>query len=86
MIIEYNTSVFTPAGWRGVTVRAEAVRTKPKTASVKRVITVDGTEPVGYASRTGTKRQCYNAKHVALRELGKAKRLSACTIINEGTP
>jgi hypothetical protein len=78
--IEYETSVFTPAGWRGVTIRAEAVPTSAKMATVCRVVVIDGEAPLGYTTRTGAKRQRYNARGIAQREIGARKRLSSCVL------
>jgi len=82
MLINYNTSVFTPAGWRHVTITAQVEKISEKRAKVVEVIKIDGEKPTGYASRTGAKRQTYSAKGVALREVGAVKILSKCTIID----
>ena len=79
--IEYSASVFTDAGWRGVTICAEAQHISPKMVEVTEVVSIDGEPPTGYTSRTGAKRQRYHAGGVAKRELGKHKRLSACRVI-----
>lgn len=79
--IRYNASVFTPAGWRGVEITAEARRISPKMLEVVRVTAIDGEEPTGYTSRTGAKRQTYNAKGVAQREVGARKRASSCRVV-----
>lgn len=34
MIIRYNASVFTPAGWRGVTITAKAEQTRDRKSVV----------------------------------------------------
>jgi hypothetical protein len=68
-------------GWRSVTIKAEAEKISEKMAKVIKVLTMDGDEPHGYTSRTGAKRQTYNASGIALREEGKAKRLPACRIV-----
>lgn len=84
MIIEYETSVFLPNGrmWRPVTVRAEAEPNRTgKMASVKKVLTIDGKEPVGWQSRTGARRQQFHAPGIAAREVGKNKRVSACRVV-----
>lgn len=80
--IEYNASVFTPAGWRGVTIQAEAERLSEKMARVVRVVAIDGQLPVGTQSRTGARRQEFYAGGVAEREVGARKRLSACAILS----
>jgi len=79
--IRYSASVFTDAGWRGVEITAEAVRTSPKMLEVLLVTEIDGEAPTGYTSRTGAKRQRYNAAGIAKREVGKRKRASACEIL-----
>ena len=79
--IEYSASVMVPAGWRSVTITAEAEKTSEKMAKVINVIAIDGEEPNGYTSRTGAKRQTYNASGIARREVGSKKRLSSCKII-----
>ena len=45
------------------------------------VTEIDGDEPAGYKSRTGAKRQQYNASSIALREVGAKKRISTCKIL-----
>lgn len=78
--IKYNASVFTAAGWRGVEIEAKAEQTSPKMATVTEVVSIDGDDPTGYTSRTGAKRQTYNAAGIAQREVGTKKRLSSCEI------
>jgi hypothetical protein len=81
--IKYNTSVFTAVGWRGVTIEANAQQISAKTAEVIEVLLIDDEQPVGYTSRTGAKRQTYNAAGVARREVGMKKRLSSCEIVED---
>ena len=81
--IKYETSVFTGAGWRGVTVTALAELLSPKRASVVEVVDIDGEGNSGYASRTGAKRQQYNVGSTARREVGAVKILSKCTVVGE---
>ena len=83
MKITYKTSVCTPAGWRGVIVLAKAAPVTAKTVTVTEVLEIDGEEPTGYTSRTGAKRQRYNAAGIAQREIGSRKRLSSCLTIEE---
>jgi len=64
MQIAYESSVFTPAGWRSVTITAVAEKISAGMASVLSVIAIDGEKPVGYTSRTGAKRQQFNAAGV----------------------
>ena len=80
MQISYNASVFTPAGWRGVTITAEAEQTSKAMATVTKVIAIDGEDPHYGMSRTGANRQKYNGKGIAEREVGARKRLSSCTV------
>lgn len=82
MKIKYSASVFTPAGWRSVEIEADAVRVSPGYAVVAEITTINGEPPVGYTSRTGAKRQTYNAGGVAQREIGAKKRISACDIVS----
>ena len=79
--IKYTASVFTGAGWRSVTVAAEADQISAGMAAVARVITIDGEAPRAGMSRTGAKRQQYNGQAIAKREIGARKRLSACAVI-----
>lgn len=79
--VEYNSSVFTPAGWRGVTITAAAEQISPKRCRILCVMLVDGKVPSGYASRTGARRQTYNASAVSRREIGKVKNLSSLAIL-----
>ena len=76
--ITYSSSVFTPAGWRNVTVTALAERLSAKRAKVVEVVDIDGEGAVGYASRTGAKRQQYNVGGTAKREVGAVKILAKC--------
>lgn len=80
--ISYNASVFTAAGWRGVTITAMAEPSKTgKMARVVEVLEIDGETPTGTMSRTGAKRQQYHGTGIAQREVGANKRISACEII-----
>jgi hypothetical protein len=78
--ITYTASVYTPAGWRSVTVTAEADQTSAGMATVTRVTAIDGEEPAGTMSRTGARRQQFHGTGVAAREVGARKRLSACSV------
>ena len=79
--IKYASSVFTGAGWRSVTIAAEAEQTSAGMATVARVTAIDGEAPSYGMSRTGAKRQQYNGQAIAAREIGARKRLSACAVI-----
>lgn len=80
--IKYTSSVFTPAGWRGVTIKATATKTSEKMAEVVEVLEIDGEDPKCNMSRTGASRQRYNGKSISYREVGAKKRLSTCEILN----
>jgi hypothetical protein len=79
--IKYTASVFTAAGWRSVTVIADADKISAGMAAVARVITIDGEAPRAGMSRTGARRQQYNGQAIAKREIGARKRLSVCAIV-----
>ena len=82
--IRYAASVFTQAGWRSVIITANAVPNKTgKMARVTEVTAIDGQTPTTGMSRTGAKRQAYNGKSIAAREVGANKRISACEIIED---
>ena len=86
MKIEYSASVYTAAGWRSVTITADAAQVSAGMARVDQVTAIDGAPPVGYTSRTGARRQQYHAAGIALREIGKRKRISTCRIIADEVP
>lgn len=81
MIIQYNTSVFTPAGWRSESVTARVEPITAARARVVEVLDIGGNGNSGYASRTGAKRQAYNVGGVAKREIGAVKLVSKATIV-----
>lgn len=83
MKIEYTASVMVPAGWRSITVTALVNRVSKAMAEVIEVVAIDGEAPTGWTSRTGAKRQTFNARGIAQREIGMRKRLSACSIIED---
>ena len=83
MKIEYTASVFTPAGWRNVTIAADAERVSANYARVLAVTAIDGETPAGTMSRTGARRQQYSGSGVAAREVGARKRLSACNVLED---
>jgi len=82
IVIKYNTSVFTPAGWRGEVVTAHAEKISEKRARVVSVIDIGENGNSGYGSRTGAKRQAYNVGGVAMREIGAVKILSKCEAVS----
>ena len=83
MKIFYSIGVFTPAGWRPVSICAMVECISPKMARVISVETIDGKAPSHYMSRTGSKRQKYDGAYFAAREIGKRKRLSDCVVFGE---
>ena len=85
MKIEYSASVYTAAGWRSVTISADAEQISAGMARVDQVTAIDGAPPVGYTSRTGAKRQQYHAAGIAQREIGKRKRIGTCKILTEAS-
>lgn len=82
MMILYSVGAFTRAGWRQVSICAQAENTTPKMARVLYVVSIDGKPAMGWHSRTGAKRQQYDASSIAAREIGAIKRLSSCVIVN----
>lgn len=80
LTITYTASVYTKAGWRGVSIKAEARQISAGMAKVNRVLEIDGETPRGTMSRTGAHRQQYWGTGVAQREVGARKRLSACEV------
>jgi hypothetical protein len=81
--ITYHGSVCVDVGWRSILIKAEAVPCGRGLAEIIRVFSVDGNDPTAtWASRTGARRQSYSPSSVALREVGKRKRLSACEIVD----
>ena len=81
MKIKYNTSVFTPAGWRNEVVTAQAEAISPKRLRVVRVDDIGGNGCTGYGSRTGAKRQAYHVGGVAKREVGAVKLLGKVEVV-----
>jgi hypothetical protein len=81
MQIRYNTSVFTPAGWRSETVTAQAEAISPKRLRVVAVMDIGGNGSTGYASRTGAKRQQYSVGGIAKREVGAVKLLGKVEVV-----
>jgi phage terminase large subunit-like protein len=82
IVIKYTASVYTPAGWRGVTITAKATKTSEKMALVVEVLEINGESPKSSMSRTGASRQRFNGRGISCREVGAKKRLSACEILN----
>ena len=80
MVIGYNSSVYVPAGWRQVYIKALAEPISEKRAKVLEVLEIDGEEIKANMSRTGAKRQTYHGTGIAQREIDKVKILSKCDI------
>jgi hypothetical protein len=76
MIIKYTSSVKTPAGWRSELITAKAEQISDKRLRVVEVIDIGGNGAVGYASRTGAKRQQYNVTYFARQQIGVIKLLN----------
>lgn len=81
MKIKYNASVFTPAGFRSVTMTATAEKISDKRVKVLEVTEIDGEKVEANMSRTGAKRQAFYGIGAAAKEQGKTKNLSACQIL-----
>jgi hypothetical protein len=81
MKIKYSSSVKTLAGWRSVTVLAEAESLSEKRVKVLKVLDIDGEGNSGFASRTGANRQKYNLGYFAEAEVGKTKNISSIEVI-----
>lgn len=78
--IKYAGSVKCAAGFRSVTITADAEKISDKRVKVVRVTDIDG-DGVGFNSRTGAKRQQYNGHYTAQLEQGKIKNLSSCEVL-----
>jgi hypothetical protein len=85
MVITYNSSVKTQAGWRSVTVTAEAVQISDKRVTVVKVLDIDGEGNSGFASRTGANRQKYNLGYFASAQAGLTKNIGAIQVKTEVT-
>ena len=81
MIIKYDSSVKTAAGWRNVTVTAEADKISEKRLIVQKVVDIDGNGSSGYASRTGAKRQEYSGGYFAKQQIGAVKLTSKVEVL-----
>lgn len=79
--IKYTSSVKVEAGWRDVQIKALAEQISAGMAVVREVIAIDGETPACGQSRTGAKRQQFNGKAWAAKQIGAKKRLSACQIV-----
>ena len=83
MILKYSVGVNVPAGWRQVSIVAECEPISPQMARVLNVRSIDGEAPNTTQSRTGARRQEFNGLWWAKREIGKTKRISACSEVTE---
>lgn len=79
--IQYTSSVKVEAGWRDVQIKARAENISAGMAVVREVIEIDGETPAYGQTRTGAKRQSFNGKAWAAKQIGAKKRLSACEIV-----
>jgi hypothetical protein len=79
--VKYNAAVLVDAGWRQVIIIATAEKISEKRVSITEVTSIDGQIPVGYQSRTGARRQTFNADSIAAREIGKIKNISTLTLL-----
>ena len=83
MKIKYYAGIHVPAGWRQVEYISTVEKISPKMVKVIHVDLIDGEEPSKKQSRTGANRQKFNGEWWAAHEVGKNKRLSSCTILEE---
>ena len=81
MKVKYNASVFTPAGFRSVTMTAIVEKISDKRVKVLEVTEINGEEVKANMSRTGAKRQAFYGIGSAAKEQGKIKNLSACEVL-----
>lgn len=79
--ITYNSAVKVDAGWRDVQIKVRAEQISAGMAVVREVVEIDGEAPAYGQSRTGAKRQSFNGKAWAAKQIGAKKRLSACEIV-----
>ena len=78
--ITYSAAVQVPAGWRQISITARAAKVSEKMATVQEVIAIDGEAPCYGMSRTGAKRQEFDGRYIARREVGARKRISSCEV------
>jgi len=83
MKIKYSIGIKVPAGWRQVEIVAIAERISEKMAEITDIELIDGEEPSYKQSRTGANRQKFNGTWWAKTEIGKKKRISSCTVIED---
>ena len=82
MRIKYTSSVKVAAGWRAVSIVAECEQVSPAMVQVTRVELIDGETPGYSQSRAGAKRQEFNGKWWAEKQIGAKKRISACEVMS----
>jgi hypothetical protein len=82
MKIKYTSSVKVAAGWRSVAIVAACEQVSPGMVQVTRIELIDGETPGYGQSRTGAKRQEFNGKWLAEKQVGAKKRLSACEVMS----
>jgi len=80
--IEYISSVKTPAGFRGVKIKATAEKISAKRVKVKQVLMIDEELPMPSMSRTGANRQAFSGTYVCNNETGKTKNISTLISIS----
>lgn len=80
--IKYNGTVLTRSGFRSVEMTAMAEKISEKRAVITEVLEIDGEQVQADMSRTGANRQKFYGTGAAMREEGKKKNLSACTIVD----
>jgi hypothetical protein len=79
--IKYSIGVKTPAGWRSVSIIAQACAISEKMVTVENVLFIDNEAPGYNQSRTGAKRQQFNGLYFAQNEKGKKKRLASLKLL-----
>ena len=79
--VKYNSSVLTAAGWRSITIMAQANYLSAKRVEITCVDSIDGLTPSNNMSRTGSKRQTYDGLYYSNCESGKVKNISSLELI-----
>ena len=79
--VKYNSSVLTMAGWRSITIMAQANYLSAKRVEIVSVDSIDGLTPSKNMSRTGSKRQVYDGLYYSNCEAGKIKNISSLELV-----
>ena len=79
--VKYSSSVLTAAGWRSITIMAQAKYLSAKRVEITCVDSIDGLTPSNNMSRTGSKRQTYDGLYYSNFEAGKIKNISSLELI-----